>query len=88
MDVQDLLHRKVDIVTEASLHPAFRQRVLREARPLYQRADQRNRPLTASSLVSSVFESKRLVHLIRIVEGPNTDKHRARTVQSTRRTAP
>lgn len=34
MDVQDVLHRKVDIVTEAGLHPAFRQRVLREARPL------------------------------------------------------
>lgn len=32
MDVQDLLHCKVDVVTEAGLHPAFRQRVLREAR--------------------------------------------------------
>lgn len=34
MDVQDLLRRKVDIVTEAALHPAFRQRVLREAKRL------------------------------------------------------
>ncbi|MEY6433635.1 nucleotidyltransferase family protein [Thioalkalicoccus limnaeus] len=31
MDVQDLTHRKVDLVTEASLHPALRDRVLREA---------------------------------------------------------
>lgn len=34
MDVQDLLHCKVDVVTEAGLHPAFRQRVLREAKRL------------------------------------------------------
>ena len=34
MDVQDLLHRRVDIVTEAGLHPAFRQRILREAKRL------------------------------------------------------
>ncbi len=34
MDVQDLLRCKVDIVTEAGLHPAFRQRILREARRL------------------------------------------------------
>lgn len=34
MDVQDLLRRRVDVVTEASLHPAFRDRVLREAQPL------------------------------------------------------
>ena len=34
MDVQDLLHCKVDVVTEAALHPAFRQRVLREAKRL------------------------------------------------------
>lgn len=34
MDVQELLHCKVDIVTEAGLHPAFRQRVLREAKRL------------------------------------------------------
>ena len=34
MDVQDLLGCKVDIVTEAGLHPAFRQRVLREAKRL------------------------------------------------------
>lgn len=31
MDVQDLLRCRVDIVTEAGLHPAFRQRVLQEA---------------------------------------------------------
>lgn len=34
MDVQDLLRRKVDVVTEAGLHPALRDRVLREAQPL------------------------------------------------------
>lgn len=34
MDVQDLLHRKVDVVTEGGLHPALRDRVLREAQPL------------------------------------------------------
>lgn len=34
MDVQDLLCCKVDVVTEAGLHPAFRQRVLREAERL------------------------------------------------------
>ena len=34
MDVQDLLGRRVDVVTEASLHPAFRDRVLDEAQPL------------------------------------------------------
>lgn len=34
MDVQDLLRCRVDIVTEAGLHPAFRQRVLREAKRL------------------------------------------------------
>lgn len=34
MDVQDLLHRKVDVVTERGLHPAFRDRVLGEAQPL------------------------------------------------------
>lgn len=34
MDVQDLLRRRVDVVTEASLHPAFRERVLDEAQAL------------------------------------------------------
>ena len=34
MDVQDLLQRRVDVVTEASLHPAFRDRVLDEAQAL------------------------------------------------------
>ena len=34
MDVQDLLRRRVDIVTEGSLHPAFRDDVLREAQAL------------------------------------------------------
>ncbi len=34
MDVQDLLHRRVEVVTERGLHPAFRDRVLREAVPL------------------------------------------------------
>ena len=34
MDVQDLLGRKVDVVTENCLHPAFRNRVLKEAQIL------------------------------------------------------
>ena len=34
MDVQDLLQRRVDVVTEKSLHPALRERVLTEAQPL------------------------------------------------------
>ena len=34
VDVQDLLHRRVEVVTERGLHPALRQRVLTEARPL------------------------------------------------------
>jgi uncharacterized protein len=34
MDIQDLTHRKVDVVTEAGLHPAIRERVLREAQSL------------------------------------------------------
>lgn len=31
MDAQDLLGRRVDVVTEASLHPALRERVLADA---------------------------------------------------------
>ena len=31
MDVQDLLQRRVDVVTEGCLHPALRDRVLEEA---------------------------------------------------------
>ncbi len=34
MDLQDLLARDVDVVTEAGLRPRIRQRVLSEARPL------------------------------------------------------
>jgi len=34
MDLQDLLHRKVDVLTEGALHPRIRERVLREAVPL------------------------------------------------------
>lgn len=34
MDLQDLLHRKVQVLTEAALHPRIRDRVLREAIPL------------------------------------------------------
>lgn len=34
MDVQTLLNRRVDVLTEAGLHPMLRDRVLREARPL------------------------------------------------------
>ena len=34
MDVQTLLNRRVDVLTEPGLHPMLRDRVLREARPL------------------------------------------------------
>ena len=34
MDLQDLLQRRVEVVTERGLHPALRDRVLREATPL------------------------------------------------------
>lgn len=33
-DLEDLLEQEVDVVTEASLHPRIRERVLREAVPL------------------------------------------------------
>jgi hypothetical protein len=34
LDAQDLLGRRVDVVTEASLHPALRERVTADAVPL------------------------------------------------------
>ena len=34
MDVQDLLGRRVDVVSERALHPALRVRILGEAQPL------------------------------------------------------
>jgi len=34
MDLQDLLNREVDVVTESGLRPRIRQRVLSEAIPL------------------------------------------------------
>ena len=34
MDLQELLHRKVDIATEKSLHWYIRDQVIQEARPL------------------------------------------------------
>jgi predicted nucleotidyltransferase len=34
MDVQDLLGRRVDVVTEACLHPTLRSQVLKEAQIL------------------------------------------------------
>lgn len=34
LDAQDLLGRRVDVVTEASLHPALRERVMADAVPL------------------------------------------------------
>ena len=34
LDAQELLGRRVDVVTEASLHPALRDRVMAEALPL------------------------------------------------------
>lgn len=33
-DLEDLLGQEVDVVTEASLHPSLRERVLREAVPI------------------------------------------------------
>jgi predicted nucleotidyltransferase len=33
-DLEELLHRKVDVLTDASLHPALRARILAESRPL------------------------------------------------------
>ena len=34
LDAQELLGRRVDVVTEASVHPALRQRVIKGAVPL------------------------------------------------------
>ena len=34
MDVQNLLQRRVEVVTERGLHPALRERILQEAEPL------------------------------------------------------
>ena len=34
MDLQELLGRKVDVVTEPALHWYIRERILRQARPL------------------------------------------------------
>jgi uncharacterized protein len=34
LDLQDLLGRRVDVLTEGGLHPALRERVLREAQLL------------------------------------------------------
>jgi hypothetical protein len=34
LDIEALLQRPVDVVTEAGLHPGLRERVLREAQPL------------------------------------------------------
>lgn len=33
-DLEDLLLRKVDVLTDVSVHPALRDRILSEARPL------------------------------------------------------
>ena len=33
-ELEDLLHRKVDVLTETSVHPALRARILAQARPL------------------------------------------------------
>jgi predicted nucleotidyltransferase len=33
-DLEELLRRKVDVLTPASLHPALRERILAESRPL------------------------------------------------------
>ena len=34
VEVQELLQRRVEVVTEKSLHPALRERILQEAQPL------------------------------------------------------
>ena len=34
MDLQELLNRKVDLVTETSLHPKISAQILKEAQPL------------------------------------------------------
>ena len=34
MDIQDLLQRRVDVVTERGLHPMLRENILKEAQPL------------------------------------------------------
>ena len=34
LDLEQLLGRRVEVVTEQALHPALRERVLQEARPL------------------------------------------------------
>ena len=34
IDVEDLVQRPVDVVTEAALHPALREQILAEAEPL------------------------------------------------------
>ena len=34
MDVQSLLNRRVDVLTEPALHPELRDRILQEAQPL------------------------------------------------------
>lgn len=33
-DLEKLLHRKIDVLTDASVHPALRDRILTDARPL------------------------------------------------------
>jgi predicted nucleotidyltransferase len=33
-DLEDLLNRKVDVLTDTSVHPALRARIVAEARPL------------------------------------------------------
>lgn len=33
-ELEEFLHRRIDVLTEESLHPAIRQRILAEARPL------------------------------------------------------
>jgi hypothetical protein len=33
-DLEDLLHRRVDVLTDSSVHPSLRARIFSEARPL------------------------------------------------------
>ena len=33
-DLEELLHRKIDVLTDASVHPVLRDRILTDVRPL------------------------------------------------------
>lgn len=41
VELEEVLGRKVDVLTEGALHPLLRRRILEEARPLWRRASTR-----------------------------------------------